>query len=245
MRKFLILAAAGSSFILIAGSNAAELISPPQGRATPATVPGAATGVSQIAPTGAPILLEAGKGTLIRLERPAATVFIANPEIADVQVKTPSLIYLSAKAPGETALYAVDPDDRVLLNTVVRVEYDLSRLRESLKQVMGGERVLVRFLEAAHGRGRADDDAVDIAEARYQNVGHPEAEVGVVLAAEGLEREDGDGAGGSDGFVAEEDEGGDRGEEDDERCDPERQRGAWADGRRADPPPQAPRSRSG
>ena len=49
---------------------------------------------------GPPILLEAGKGTLIRLPRPAATVFIANPDVADVQVKSPSLIYVNAKAPG-------------------------------------------------------------------------------------------------------------------------------------------------
>jgi len=64
-----------------------------------------------------------------------------------VTIKTPSLVYLSAKAPGETALYAVDPEDKVLLNTVVRVEYDLTRLRESLRQVMGGERVAANTVE--------------------------------------------------------------------------------------------------
>ncbi|MBV9202742.1 MAG: type II and III secretion system protein family protein [Alphaproteobacteria bacterium] len=98
-------------------------------------------GASQIAAAGAPIILEVNKGTLIRLTAPAATVFIANPDIADVQVKSPSLIYISAKAPGETVIYAVDASDSVLLNSPVRVEHDLSRLRSSLRQLAPGERI--------------------------------------------------------------------------------------------------------
>src|SRR6516165_1789229 len=98
-------------------------------------------GASQIPAAGAPIVLEVNKGTLIRLTAPAATVFIANPDIADVQVKSPSLIYISAKAPGETVIYAVDASDSVLLNSPVRVEHDVSRLRSSLRQLAPGERI--------------------------------------------------------------------------------------------------------
>src|SRR5438270_4915888 len=98
-------------------------------------------GASQVAANGAPIVLEVNKGTLIRLSAPAATVFVANPDIADVQVKSPSLIYISAKAPGETVIYAVDASDSVLLNSPVRVEHDLSRLRSSLRQLAPGERI--------------------------------------------------------------------------------------------------------
>jgi pilus assembly protein CpaC len=98
-------------------------------------------GASQIAANGAPIVLEVNKGTLIRLTAPAATVFIANPDIADVQVKSPSLIYISAKSPGETVIYAVDASDSVLLNSPVRVEHDVSRLRSSLRQLAPGEQI--------------------------------------------------------------------------------------------------------
>ena len=91
--------------------------------------------------------LEAGKGTLIRLPRPASTVFVANPDVADVQVKSPSLIYLTAKAPGETALYAVDAEDRVLLNAPVRVEHDLSRVRQSVHALAPGENVTVSSVD--------------------------------------------------------------------------------------------------
>src|ERR1700741_1012059 len=98
-------------------------------------------GAGRVAANGAPIVLEVNKGTLIRLSAPAATVFIANPDIADVQVKSPSLIYISAKAPGETVIYAVDASDGVLLNSPVRVEHDVSRLRSSLRELAPGERI--------------------------------------------------------------------------------------------------------
>src|ERR1700693_4447198 len=104
---------------------------------------------TQIPPSGPPIVLEAGKGTLIKLPRPTSTVFIANPEVADVQVKSPSLIYLNAKAPGETVLYAVDADDRVLLNSPVMLEHDLSRLRQSLHALVPGEDVSVNSVDNA------------------------------------------------------------------------------------------------
>src|SRR5689334_3541053 len=138
MHKLLVLAMAGSSFIMIGASNSAQLVTPetaPKSAAagSEAALPAAAepAAATEIPPSGRPIQLEAGKGTLIRLPRPASTVFIANPDVADVQVKSPSLIYLNAKTPGETVLYAVDAEDKVLVNAPVRVEHDLSRVRQS------------------------------------------------------------------------------------------------------------------
>ena len=96
---------------------------------------------AQIPANGGRITLEVNKGTLVRLTGPAATVFVANPEIADVQVKSPTLVYISAKAPGETVIYAVDASDSVLLNASILVEHDISRLRSSLRQLAPGERV--------------------------------------------------------------------------------------------------------
>src|SRR5271165_3488118 len=98
-------------------------------------------GAAQIPASGGRITLEVNKGTLVRLSGPAATVFVANPEIADVQVKSPTLIYITAKAPGETVIYAVDASDSVLLNAPILVEHDISRLRSSLRQLAPGERV--------------------------------------------------------------------------------------------------------
>ena len=150
MRTLSLAGLAGSlTIVALAGppSNAQTAAPTADGRGVVAVAPensarplrgGAA---SQIGANGAPIVLEVNKGTLIRLTAPAATVFIANPDIADVQVKSPSLIYISAKAPGETVIYAVDASDSVLLNSPVRVEHDVSRLRSSLRQLAPGERI--------------------------------------------------------------------------------------------------------
>jgi pilus assembly protein CpaC len=156
MRKFLALAAVLSGLALGPQADAQQPLTPvvTSGKTAPeATAPAAAPAppaparATAVPPSGAPILLEAGKGTLIRLPRPAGTVFVANPDVADVQVKSPSLIYVTAKAPGQTALYAVDAEDRVLLNAPVRVEHDLSRIRQTLNTVAPGENVNVSSVD--------------------------------------------------------------------------------------------------
>src|SRR5438477_1184993 len=152
MHKILVLAAAGSVLLGVTSGNATDLLSPPAApaaRTAAVTTSAPPSGVSQVPAKGPPILLEAGKGTLIRLPRPAATVFIANPDVADVQVQSPSLIYVNAKTPGETVLYAVDADDNVLLNAPIRVEHDVSRLRESLHALIPGENVTVESVDGS------------------------------------------------------------------------------------------------
>jgi pilus assembly protein CpaC len=116
----------------------------------PAPAPGRpVTGRTDVGAVDAPTDLELGKGTLIRLRRPVATVFVANPAIADVQVKSPTLIYVLGKAPGETVLYAVDESEEVLLNTTLRVKHNLTRLRQSLKALMPDEPISVESIDGA------------------------------------------------------------------------------------------------
>jgi pilus assembly protein CpaC len=103
-------------------------------------------GAVNVRPTGT-IVLEVGKGTLIKLPHPAATVFVANPDIADVQVKSPALVYVSAKAAGDTVIYAVDANDNVLLSDAIRVEFDVSALRQSFAQLLPGDRITARTVE--------------------------------------------------------------------------------------------------
>ncbi len=177
MRKILALMAATASGLLLSAADAADTTAPkaspvtvaapavagataakqeangakPEASAAaPATgspAPAAADSVSQVSAKGPPIVAEAGKGTLIRLPKPASTVFIANPDIADVQVKSPTLIYLTAKSPGETVLYAVDANDHVLMNSPVRVDHDLSRVRQTLNAIAPGEDVKVSSVD--------------------------------------------------------------------------------------------------
>jgi pilus assembly protein CpaC len=152
MRKLPIIAALGLALLVSAGGDAAEPGSPPGDAGAMAKAPGVPDSGQPgpptfVRPKGPPIALESGKGMLIRLSGPANTVFIANPEVADVTIKTPSLIYLIAKAPGETVLYAVDADDRVLMNAPVHVDHDLPRVRRSLSSIAPGENVAVSSVD--------------------------------------------------------------------------------------------------
>lgn len=83
-----------------------------------------------------PLVLEVRRGRLMRLAGDASSVFVADPEIADVQVHSPGLVYLLGKRAGTTTVYAVDGEDRVLLRREVRVEHALSRLRSVLREVV-------------------------------------------------------------------------------------------------------------
>ncbi len=102
-----------------------------------------------VATQGTPIAVEVGKGKLVHLDRPATSVFIADPDVADVQVKSPSLIYVFGKGGGDTTLYAVGDNDQVLMNTVVHVTYDIARVQQAIHQMAPRSAVSVSSLDDA------------------------------------------------------------------------------------------------
>jgi len=94
----------------------------------------------QVIPTSGKVLnLDIRKGTLIRVSQPVATVFLADPSIADIQVKSPTLVYVFARRVGETVLYGLTETEEIVLSRVVRVNHNLSRLRSALKKFMPGD----------------------------------------------------------------------------------------------------------
>ncbi len=107
--------------------------------------PGAATWAAEsLADGSGKLSIEVNKGNLIRLGRPATTVFVANPEIADIDVKSPTLVYVFGKAPGETTLFAVDADENIVLDQSVVVTLNLTRLNGFLQDVAPGSTILAR-----------------------------------------------------------------------------------------------------
>lgn len=126
-----------------------------------------AASAQQLVPTtGAPISLEVNKGILIRLDRNADTVFVADPAIADVKVKSARLIYLFAKLPGETSLYAVDAEERVMMNRPVVVRRDLGRLQYALNQLIPSGQVDARAVDGEIVLAGNVGSALDAEEAR-------------------------------------------------------------------------------
>lgn len=93
--------------------------------------------------------LSVGQGRLVRLAKPATSVFIADPAIADVQVKSPMLIYLFGKASGATTIYAVTGNDQVLLNDKVVVHYDVTQVQQAIHDLVPHSTVAVNAIDNA------------------------------------------------------------------------------------------------
>jgi len=104
---------------------------------------GAQEDVVEMLATEGSITMEVRKGRVIRLPRPAATVFVADPEIADVQAQSASIVYLFGRRTGTTSLYAIDENDQLLLRTSVTVQHNLSGLRQATLQLLPASRVTV------------------------------------------------------------------------------------------------------
>jgi len=82
--------------------------------------------------------LETNKGVLIRLDRPAENIFIANPEIADVQVKSARMIYVFGKAAGETTLFAIDGKENIIYSSDIEVSQNLTRVSSAIRDLLPG-----------------------------------------------------------------------------------------------------------
>jgi pilus assembly protein CpaC len=112
-------------------------------------VPAVGQDSAETVATEGSLSLEVRKGRVIRLPRPAATVFVADPDVADVQAQSPSIVYLFGRRAGVTSLYAVDEDDQLLLRTQVVVEHNLSGLRQAIEQLLPGSRVNVSTVDGS------------------------------------------------------------------------------------------------
>ncbi|MFZ1425644.1 MAG: type II and III secretion system protein family protein [Geminicoccaceae bacterium] len=117
-------------------------------------------------PATSQMVLEVRKGQLIRLQRPAAAVFVADPEVADVQAHSPTMVYVFGRRSGTTTLFAVDENEDVLLRREVVVEHHLSGLQRVLREVIPDARLEVRSVEGGIIIEGAVRDAVQAQELR-------------------------------------------------------------------------------
>ncbi len=117
-------------------------------------------------PPASELVLEIRKGQLLRLERPAAAVFVADPEVADVQAHSPTLVYVFGRRSGATTLYAVDENEDVLLRREVVVEHHLSGLQSVIREVAPDSRIEVRSVDGGIILEGAVRDAVKAQELR-------------------------------------------------------------------------------
>ncbi|MBA2935052.1 type II and III secretion system protein family protein [Sphingomonas sp. CGMCC 1.13654] len=86
--------------------------------------------------TGQVITLSTGRGQLIMLPRPMSDLFVADPNIADVQVRSPTRLYVFGKGAGETTLSATSKDGAVVFAATIRVGTNIGNVQQMLKVAM-------------------------------------------------------------------------------------------------------------
>ncbi|ASM74924.1 type II and III secretion system protein family protein [Sulfitobacter sp. DFL-23] len=118
-------------------------------------LPAASHAQTFIESNGRPVQLFAGEGKLIKLDTPSETVFLANPEIADVEIKSPTLLYIYGKSMGETTLFVIDASDEVSVASSVKVSTNVKALNGAARaSVQGGKFSIVEVDGALVMTGR-------------------------------------------------------------------------------------------
>jgi len=79
--------------------------------------------------------LEVGKGQALQLEQNVSELFVANPEIADVQLNTPSIAYIFGKKPGSTSVLPQMPVVKRLSRWMSGSRMDFQNFSKRSKQV--------------------------------------------------------------------------------------------------------------
>lgn len=101
-----------------------------------------AFGMGGIASAGSSALKVAiDSAEIIKLDKGVAEVFIANPEIADIQINNLGSAYIFGKQAGVTTLIVTDKNGQVLQNFSIEVANNLTQLNNLLKSAHGGEKV--------------------------------------------------------------------------------------------------------
>jgi pilus assembly protein CpaC len=103
--------------------------------------------VAEVVPmSGNHIAVETGKGVLLRLPDAATNIFVADPKIADIQVKSPRLVYVYGLNSGDTTLYALGDNDRMIYNAVVSVSHDMTKINAAIARMMPGTDVKIESI---------------------------------------------------------------------------------------------------
>jgi pilus assembly protein CpaC len=131
--------------------------------------------------------LVVGTGQLIKVDAEFSSLFVANPDVADIEVKSPRLLYLTGVGVGETTLFAVDDADNVLMSAVIRVTHNTGALERGLSRVAPGQTVTATTVDRSlvlSGTVKSPEDAANIMNVAAQFVDDPTQVVNRLSIAE-------------------------------------------------------------
>ena len=118
------------------------------------------------------IILGLNKAAVVELPVSARDVLVSDPEIVDAVVRTPKRIYLIGLKVGQTNAFFFNEKGQQIVNLEIRVERDLTGLRDTLRQYFPEARIEVQVmndhvvLSGAVANAAQADKARDLA-ARY------------------------------------------------------------------------------
>jgi pilus assembly protein CpaC len=122
------------------------------------------------------VSLTVGSGQLIRVDQEFSSLFVANPDVADIQVRSPRLLYLTGVGVGETTLFAVDDDDNVLMSSNIRVTHNTNALQQGLARVAPGTGLQATTVDRSlviTGSVASPEQAADVLQVARQFVDDP------------------------------------------------------------------------
>ncbi|MFP4125908.1 MAG: type II and III secretion system protein family protein [Alphaproteobacteria bacterium] len=106
--------------------------------------------------------IDVGEAELLRLSSPAEAVFVADPEVADVEVSGSSTIIVFGVATGTTRLFALDEAGAPIVSRQIRVQHNLSELESAIRERFPGNEVRLTSAPRSvmiEGRARTPEDA--------------------------------------------------------------------------------------
>jgi pilus assembly protein CpaC len=100
---------------------------------------------AKASPARGQIALNVSRGQTLRLARPAASIFIADPTIADIQTPSNQVVFVFGKKPGRTSLFALDDAGEPIAEYGVSIRQPIEDLRELLRSEVGDYRLSVTY----------------------------------------------------------------------------------------------------
>ncbi|MFN7710149.1 MAG: type II and III secretion system protein family protein [Holosporales bacterium] len=79
-------------------------------------------------------VIEKSKAEAIQLPQGVTEVFVAHPEIADVQMSNPKLVYVFGVAPGQTTLFASNAQGKLVMSAEIHVTHAMKDMKKVLRQ---------------------------------------------------------------------------------------------------------------
>ena len=94
----------------------------------------------------ASVRIPVSQSRLFRLDTPAASVFVADPAVADVQLVSSGVLFVVAKAVGRTSVAVLDADSALIGEWTINSVLDIQPVRAALEGVPALSNVTVRQL---------------------------------------------------------------------------------------------------